>query len=349
MTTGVEGRAGLGRVGFVANPASGKDVRRLVARASVFNNQEKRAILRRAMVGAITAGATEFLLVPDSHGIASSAAEEFTKQVKVTLLDGPQTGSVIDTVRGARALRELGCGAVITLGGDGTNRAFVSGWPDVTLMPISTGTNNVFPRLVEGTVAGAAAGLVASGRVPHELAAARVKAVRVRIPDQADDLALIDAAVVDGEFIGARALWEAGRLRLALLTRAEPASVGVSSIGGLLSPISDTDDAALLLMLGDLSGHGEGAVTVMAPIAPGSYSPVQVGAHRRLALGEEIEVQGPCVLAFDGERERVLRVGQSAFLRVERDGPFVIDATRALNVAAARGLFTQQSGGSDAR
>jgi hypothetical protein len=55
------------------------------------------------------------------------------------------------------------------------------------------------------------------------------------------------------------------------------------------------------------------------------------------------------VLAFDGERERVLRAGQSAFLRVERDGPFVIDATRALNVAAARGLFTQQSGGSDAR
>ena len=330
------------RVGFVATPASGKDVRRLVARASVFNNQEKRAILRRAMVGAIAAGANEFVLVPDSHGIAKSAAEEFHEQVSVTLLDGPETGSAIDTVRGAKALQQAQCGVVITLGGDGTNRAFVLGWPDVTLMPVSTGTNNVFPRLVEGTVAGAAAGLVASGRIAHAAATSRVKCVRVQIDGEADDLALIDAVVVEGEFVGSRALWEADRLQIAILTRAEPASVGVSSIGGLLAPIADADDAALFLQL------GKTGTRVLAPIAPGSYSPVHVVAHRRLALGEKIHVQGPCVLAFDGERERVLKRGQSAWMRVERDGPFVIDAAVALGIAAKLGLFTQVSGGCDA-
>ena len=54
---------------------------------------------------------------------------------------------------------------MLTLGGDGTNRAFALGWRDAPLLPISTGTNNVFPRFVEATVAGAAAGLVASGAV----------------------------------------------------------------------------------------------------------------------------------------------------------------------------------------
>ena len=44
-------------VGLVANPASGKDIRRLTGKASVFDNREKLAIVRRAVVGAIAAGA----------------------------------------------------------------------------------------------------------------------------------------------------------------------------------------------------------------------------------------------------------------------------------------------------
>jgi len=34
-------------IGIAANPASGKDIRRLVARASVFDNQEKCSIVAR--------------------------------------------------------------------------------------------------------------------------------------------------------------------------------------------------------------------------------------------------------------------------------------------------------------
>ena len=39
----------------------------------------------------------------------------------------------------------------LILGGDGTSRAFVKGWRDASLLPLSTGTNNVFPRLAEAT------------------------------------------------------------------------------------------------------------------------------------------------------------------------------------------------------
>ena len=38
-------------VGIIANPASGKDIRRLVAHGSVFNNNEKVNIVRRVILG----------------------------------------------------------------------------------------------------------------------------------------------------------------------------------------------------------------------------------------------------------------------------------------------------------
>ncbi len=44
---------------------------------------------------------------------------------------------------------------------------------------------------------------------------------------------------------------------------------------------------------------------------------------------------GPGVLAFDGERERVLKPDQRARLTVQRDGPWVIDVAKTLARAAA--------------
>ena len=38
-------------VGIIANPASGKDIRRLIAHGSVFDNHEKVNIDRRVMLG----------------------------------------------------------------------------------------------------------------------------------------------------------------------------------------------------------------------------------------------------------------------------------------------------------
>ncbi|MFZ9890134.1 MAG: hypothetical protein ACO3JL_21760, partial [Myxococcota bacterium] len=86
---------------------------------------------------------------------------------------------------------------------------------------------------------------------------------------------------------------------------------------------------------------GPGGVLVEAPIAPGYYQPIAVRDHRRTRLGEAVIVAGPGVLAFDGERERVLHEGQTAVMRVERSGPCVIDVRRALRRAARQGLFAR--------
>ena len=45
------------------------------------------------------------------------------------------------------------------------------------------------------------------------------------------------------------------------------------------------------------------------------------------------------MLAFDGERSRKLAEGQRAWLRVERDGPIVVDVVKAVGLGAARGAF----------
>jgi predicted polyphosphate/ATP-dependent NAD kinase len=327
----VAGREGT--VGIIANPASGKDIRRLVARASVFDNQEKLNIVRRAVAGAIAGGARRFLLMPDTHGIAREATKGLEGEAAFETLDSPLTSSVLDTLRAAAQLRDRECSAVIVLGGDGTNRAVVSAWRDAPIVPISTGTNNVFPRMVEATVAGAAAGLVASGAVTLEEAAARAKAVHVEIDGERDDLALIDAALIDEAFVGSRAVWDTSRLRRLVLARADPASVGLSAIGGLVRPVFATDDAGLDVI------PGPGGQIVRAPIAPGLFSPVPIASVRVLAPGETVTVRGPGILAFDGERERRLRDGQESTLAVRRDGPRVIDVAKVLQVAACRGLF----------
>ena len=65
-------------IGIVANPASGKDVRRLVARASVFDNPEKQAIVRRALAGmssVLDGRPWRVAYLDDTHGIVRRAAE----------------------------------------------------------------------------------------------------------------------------------------------------------------------------------------------------------------------------------------------------------------------------------
>ena len=293
-------------IGIAANPASGKDVRRLVARASVFDNQEKCAIIRRAVVGALAAGAGSFYYLPDTHGITQAALDEFGDALDANAVDSPETGSALDTSRAARGLEAADCAVVITLGGDGTNRAFALGWRNAPLLPVSTGTNNVFPQLVEATVAGAAAGLLATGAVGLDEVASASKTITVEIEDEQADLALIDAVLSRQRFIGARALLDAEQLSLALLTRADPGAVGMTAIGGLIRPVTAADTDGLLVEL------GEGGDPVTAPIAPGLYQDVPVRAVRTVSPGERIEITGPGVLAFDGERERTLKPGQRA-------------------------------------
>jgi hypothetical protein len=325
-------------VGIIANPVSGRDVRRLVANAARSSLADKVTIIRRVAIGAVAAGADRLLVLPDPHGLCKKAMSTIHLDVEVVEVVVPRTHDERETIAAAAAMRDLGAGALVVLGGDGTNRVVTKGWPDVPLVPLSTGTNNVFPAHVEPTVAGASAGLVASGRVELDAVARRAKVVRVEIDGEEPDLALIDAVLTADKVVGARTPFDPATLRTIVLTVADPAAVGISPIGGLVEPVGREDDEALVVHLAPVDGA---KLVVSAPISPGLYEQVGIESCSVLALGETIELRGPGILAFDGDRRRVVVDGATIRLRVERDGPIVIDVPQAMAEAARVGAYVR--------
>jgi predicted polyphosphate/ATP-dependent NAD kinase len=152
-------------VGIIANPASGKDIRRLVAYGSVFDNQEKIRIVRRILLGLQATGIRRVAYMPDFHGIVERAMDGLQVDLSVERLQFDTKADQRDSIEAARQLCQREAGCIVTLGGDGTNRVVAKGAGPVPILPLSTGTNNVFPFMIEGTVAGLAAGLIATGSV----------------------------------------------------------------------------------------------------------------------------------------------------------------------------------------
>ncbi len=332
-------------VGIIANPLSGRDVRRIAARADTSTPQSKRNQVARIVIGAVAAGAKRVLVMKEPFRVSTSAIENLEIDASLEVIDVEARLDANDTVRAAEAMRRAGCAVLVVLGGDGTNRAIARIWPEAPLVPLSTGTNPVVPRLVEPTVAGAAAGLVASGIVALDEVARRAKCVRVVIAGEPDDLALVDAAFLVDDHVGNLMPFEPAKLRALVLARAEPAGIGMSPIGGLLQPVGANDEGGLFV---GCAAPGAPGRVLLAPVSAGLYRRVNVSDFRALALGEEVVLRGPGVLAFDGDRERRLLPGQEARLRVERSGPCVIDVERALRLAAERGAYLDRARWHDA-
>ena len=70
-------------------------------------------------------------------------------KARVHVIEHPLTNSAADTEAAMAAYVGAGCDTVVSLGGDGTNRAITRVAPDINLVALSTGTNNVFPQLLE--------------------------------------------------------------------------------------------------------------------------------------------------------------------------------------------------------
>ena len=86
--------------------------------------------------------------------------------------------------------------------------------------------------MVEGTIAGLAAGLVATGKVTLQEGGLSSTLLEVVMDGRAVDLALVDAVVYDDVFVGSRAVWDMDKVRQVFLNRAEPDSIGSLQLGG---------------------------------------------------------------------------------------------------------------------
>ena len=324
----------MSTVGIIANPAAGKDIRRLVAQGRVVSNQEKSNILRRVFAGLQSQGVTKVIVMPDMAGLARNAMSDTRDTLRSEFIDQTPTGSQRDSTVAAQIMRDAGVDCIVTLGGDGTNRLVAKGCGDVPLAPISTGTNNVFPKEIEGTLAGIAAATVAKNPDSRERACRRSKKIEIIVNGELRDVALVDAAISRQTMVGARALWDVGTLEAVFLTRAEASSIGIASIGARLALIAIDEPRGLHISFPKPGEPSENSV--MAPIAPGMVRDVPIAEWHVIEPGEPVAVQASRgTIALDGEREIELLQGMRAAVRISTEGPWVVDFDSALEAACA--------------
>lgn len=329
-------------VGIIANPAAGKDIRRLVAQGRVVSNQEKANTVKRVLAGLDAMGVGRAVLMPDRSGIAYGAIRDWRGEMECKLLDYEPTGWQIDSTRAAELMRAAGAGCIVTIGGDGTNRVVAKGAGDVPLAPISTGTNNVFPKLIEGTLAGLAAGAVATDQAARDAVCQRACKLDIMVNDKLRDIALVDAALSRQSMIGSRAIWDMDSLKHVWLTTSLATSIGISSIGGRLKTVGMFEPKGLQITFADTLTNGLDDVAdvavVRAPIAPGTVAEVRVAEWSEMRPGDATEIDAAgCTIALDGEREIELLRGDRAAIVLNAEGPMVVDFDEALR-HAARGM-----------
>ena len=209
---------------------------------------------------------------------------------------------------------------------------------ETCLLPLSTGTNNVFPILAEPTIVGMVAGYQASGRLTEASLKKRVKVLHVTIDGSATrpkgDIGLIDATLLRRDHVGNLLPFDADRIERLLLTRAEPNAIGMSPIGGLIEVIDEHADMGLLVELG-------GEAEFLVPISPGLFQSVGVKSTSRIPFDVPVEFAGPGVLALDGDRDHKLEAGETVTVRIRRDGPWTIDIDQAMRWLVAQGIIAE--------
>ena len=325
------------KVGICVNPMSGRDVRRLAARASNMTHELKRDMVARIAVGADAVGVGDIYIAQEPFNISNRALEHIALKARVHTVKIPISHSALDTELIIKNFIEAGCTSIVSIGGDGTNRAIVRKARDITLVPLSTGTNNVFPQLLEPTTAGMVAAIAAGlaetdqGSSQLENLSQRCKVIDIQI-GSVTDLALIDAVLLINDSVGNLLPFEPECLSRILLTRAEPDAVGMSPIGGYRKRVEACDDSGLLVELGGEQGF-------VVPVSPGLFGYVAVTASHLIEFGQEVIFTGPGVLALDGDRDHTLTIDAPARMKITRSGPRIMDVRRTMQHAVDIGMI----------
>lgn len=288
-------------------------------------------MLRRCLAGiqGITPDA-RIHYYPDPHRIAHSAAQQSALHTKPLAMRIRADAS--DSTRAADALQFTN--VVISLGGDGTNRAIAKGIGSVPLIALSTGTNNAFPEMAEATVAGVAASYIARGNLPISQIAPKTKVIHVRLHNKDPDLALVDLVGTTDRFTGARAITDPECFSYAVVSIADPSKVGMTGIAGMTRRVSEKDDFGLALSFAEQTESEHGS-RIRGVVAPGVVKDITKPHAQVLPIDQVREWQGASMLAFDGEREIALHDDEIVFVWIARDGPRRVNIEKTLHLGSA--------------
>ena len=307
-------------VGIIANPSAGKDIRRLVSHGRVVSNQEKANILRRVFAGIVSTGARTLYIMPDASGLSFPGVNDVKDKIDIKYLDLPNVSHQTGTTKAASIMNDLNVGCIVTLGGDGTNRVVAKGCGQTPILPISTGTNNVFPQMTEGTIAGIAAGRIATRKITSKLFR-KSKKINIFVNDELVDIALVDVAITNQMFLGSRAVWDPEVIDSIFLTRSEPLCIGLASIGARIKMISIDEPLGLYIKL-----NGKEKFRVSAPLAPGKVHEIKISSYEEMKSGKKYPIDlNSGTIALDGEREVELLPKNKVAVSLDLDGPNVVD------------------------
>ncbi|WP_414936176.1 diacylglycerol kinase family protein [Amycolatopsis sp. cmx-11-51] len=232
-----------------------------------------------------------------------------------------EAGKIIGTVR---RMVDAGASVLICLGGDGLMRAAAAACGDVPLLMLPTGSTD------EPTVAGLAAGLLATHQVDTDLVTNRATVLEV-VTKARREIALTDVSV------SAESRWDPASLTELYCTFAVPDGIGLSSIPGRLCPSPKSTVDGVALSLGPVE---ETPYIVQAPIAPGEVRAVGVRGWSVLHPGVRVDLAAAGgSIALDGEPHFVLRRGESAFVELKSDGPWCVDVRAVMAEATRKGLL----------
>jgi predicted polyphosphate/ATP-dependent NAD kinase len=333
-------------VGIIANPVSARDIRRVIANAASLQITDRANIVLRVLACLEACGIHRVVMMPENGGIRGHVKRGLdrsrnrgeTEFPEVSFLDMPITGTADDSRQAAAAMRRLGVGAIVVLGGDGTHRAVATACGDVPIAGISTGTNNAFPEHREPTVTGLAVGLAVRGLIPAGVAFADNKRFVVSINEgKFEQIALVDVAIVTERFVGARALWRTETFHELLVTFADPEVIGLSAIAGLLEPVSRREPGGLLVSLAPAE---EANLVLQAPIAPGYLREIGVLGWRRLGSdGLHVPALAAGSIALDGERELAFSERDRVAIRLEEKALRTVEVGGCMRYAARHGLL----------
>lgn len=339
-------------VGIIANPVSARDIRRVISHAAGLPLGERANMLLRIVHALAACGVDEVWLMPESEGLRAhfermlpaTAAESAHPLPKIAWLDMPVSGCTADSTRAAEIMHEAGVAAIMVLGGDGTHRAVVKGCGNTPVAGISTGTNNAFPPMREATVTAFAVGRYAVGNIPADIALCGNKCLHVR-RFAADgrllqqDLALIDAAILNERLLGAKAIGNADTLRTIVVTQASVEAVGLSAVAAMLHPLDRHEAGGLVVELVPPAGEhaaAESPLQLQAVLAPGTVASVNIASCTRLFSDGLYTLSGQNgLIALDGEREIAFRSHERIEISLQENAFYTVNAAAVLRRFAA--------------
>jgi NAD kinase len=241
-----------------------------------------------------------------------------------------------DSTRFGAEMKRLGADAIIVMGGDGTSRAVAKGTGNrVPTISLSTGTNNVYPEMLEGTIVGLAASAIANKAVATEECTCFAKQIEIERNGKPEDIALVDMVFCRNPFVGSRAIWRYDEIDSIVVTQCHMATIGFSALVGAGLTIEREDEF--------------GGMATFSDEAPNTFSPMGAGTVRRIHIKDReclelnrkfsriMDYHG--TLALDGEREVVFHPGDTISFAITRNGPCRVDVRKTVENARRNGFF----------